>query len=424
LAYTYTDNSFRINYNGAGADEVVIDSGGQVGIGTSSPQEHLHVSGTGTQRLEVETTQAANSAILKLTSTAGSYGVISDASDALTFYDYGSTAERMRIASDGSVGIGTSSPSFEGGTGTGLEINNSSGNGAHVKLTDAASGSGGTNGFDLYAFNTSGYIENYEAGSIVFRNGGSERARLDASGKLLVGKTSAGYSTDGFETHPNGETYVSRSGTPMAINRNSSDGTLLNFYKDGSGVGSIEANAGYLKINSGNTSFGSGIEFHNLKAMPVGANGASSNGTVNLGETDRRWKDLYLSGGVFLGGTGSSNKLDDYEEGNWTPSSPTVTFTGTNGRYTKIGRQVFYQGSVTVPSTSSSVQFNIDGFPFSQPSNGLGAAYLRYTDNGTAITFHQNTGTRLAAYNLNGTSTTLASVSGKRFDFVGSYFVA
>ena len=113
----------------------------------------------------------------------------------MVFYTGSSTtalagSERMRIDSSGNVGIGTSSPSFESGTGGGLEINNSSGNGAHVKLTDAASGSGGTNGFDLYAFNTSGYIENYEAGSIVFRNGGSERARIDASGNLLVGTTS------------------------------------------------------------------------------------------------------------------------------------------------------------------------------------------------------------------------------------------
>jgi hypothetical protein len=93
--------------------------------------------------------------------------------------------------SGGNVGIGTSSPSFEGGSGTGLEINNSSGLGAHVKLTDSSSGSGGTNGFDLYAFNTNGYIENYEAGSIVFRNGGTERMRIDSSGATSIGTTAS-----------------------------------------------------------------------------------------------------------------------------------------------------------------------------------------------------------------------------------------
>ena len=73
---------------------------------------------------------------------------------------------RLTILNGGRVGIGTSSPSFENGGG--LEVNYSAGLGSHLKLTDSASGSGGTNGFDLYAFNTSGYIENYEAGNIVF----------------------------------------------------------------------------------------------------------------------------------------------------------------------------------------------------------------------------------------------------------------
>jgi hypothetical protein len=121
--------------------------------------------------------------------SANKYVSITTGGDISFYEDTGTTAKFFWDASAESLGIGTSSPSFEGGTGTGLEINNSSGNGAHVKLTDAASGSGGTNGFDLYAFNTNGYIENYEAGSIVFRNGGAEAARIDSTGKLLLGVT-------------------------------------------------------------------------------------------------------------------------------------------------------------------------------------------------------------------------------------------
>lgn len=37
--------------------------------------------------------------------------------------------------------------------------------------------------------------------------------------------------------------------------------------------------------------------------------------------------DLTLSGGVFLGGTGTANKLEDYEEGTWTPATPTGSWT-------------------------------------------------------------------------------------------------
>ena len=51
--------------------------------------------------------------------------------------------------------------------------------------------------------------------------------------------------------------------------------------------------------------------------IPVTGTGANADGTKDLGITSSRWrfKDLYLSGGVYLGGTGAANKLDDYEEG-------------------------------------------------------------------------------------------------------------
>jgi hypothetical protein len=91
-------------------------------------------------------------------------------------------------ASDGNVGIGgASAPAFENGNG--LEIRNPSGNGSHLKLTDNASGTGASQGFDLYMFNSQGYIENYENAPIIFRQNGSESARFD-SGNFGIGTTS------------------------------------------------------------------------------------------------------------------------------------------------------------------------------------------------------------------------------------------
>jgi hypothetical protein len=40
-----------------------------------------------------------------------------------------------------------------------------------------------------------------------------------------------------------------------------------------------------------------------------------SDASLDLGAAGVRFKNLYLSGGVYLGGTGSANYLDDYEEG-------------------------------------------------------------------------------------------------------------
>ena len=50
---------------------------------------------------------------------------------------------------------------------------------------------------------------------------------------------------------------------------------------------------------------------------------------------------------IFIGGTGSANELDDYEEGTYTPAivtngtNPTLTYTSQVGQYTKAGNLVY-----------------------------------------------------------------------------------
>ena len=158
----------------------VFTSSGNVGINSSSPTGKFQVDGG---RSYFSANSEPYAIYLRYNTSTGGVFLGSPSTDTFTVSRSGG-AEHLRIDSSGNVGIGTSSPSFENGRG--LEINYSGGLGSHLKLTDSASGSGGTNGFDLYAFNTSGYIENYESGSIVFRNNGSESMRI-SSGNLLVG---------------------------------------------------------------------------------------------------------------------------------------------------------------------------------------------------------------------------------------------
>ena len=76
--------------------------------------------------------------------------------------------------------------------------------------------------------------------------------------------------------------------------------------------------------------------------------------------------DIEVSGGLYLGGTGTANKLDDYEEGTWTPSlnSYSTSFTGT---YTKIGNVVHCRVKrwAHIPSSSITGSVIITGLPFS-----------------------------------------------------------
>ena len=84
--------------------------------------------------------------------------------------------------------------------------------------------------------------------------------------------------------------------------------------------------------------------------------------------------------GIYIGGTTSSNHLDDYEEGNftWTMDDLTNTPTIWNnvGRYEKYGRLVHVQGHIQIGGTkptfsNTSNTFKVSGLPFAH-TNGVG----------------------------------------------------
>ena len=109
-------------------------------------------------------------------------------------------------------------------------------------------------------------------------------------------------------------------------------------------------------------------------------NGGTIDGTVIGGSNPAAISgtDLTLSGGVYLGGTGAANYLDDYEEGTWTPAlAPGVgvfaglTYTTQIGRYIKTGGLVWmgFQIQVNTFIIGTAATFvNLTGFPFARPA--------------------------------------------------------
>ena len=172
----------------------------------------------------------------------------------------------------------------------------------------------------------------------------------------------------------------------ITVNKNGSDGSIVSFNRGGITVGSVGINSVGLYIDG--EAEHAGIRFGSAAVVPRD-NGADSNAGVDLGDGSTRFKDAYLSGGVYLGGTTSANKLHDYEEGtlDWVVrksdgSAGTLNYRVV--RYTKVGRVVHISGHMRYDSNTGSGAgtFVIDGtLPFTPATRGgLSVTHIRSTD--------------------------------------------
>jgi hypothetical protein len=101
-------------------------------------------------------------------------------------------SEAMRIDASGNVGIGTSSIASGGAGTTNLNVHTPSATSVYLKLSNTGTGNTASDGFDLAADSSgNAYIINRENAPLLFSTNNTERARIDASGNLLVGTTSA-----------------------------------------------------------------------------------------------------------------------------------------------------------------------------------------------------------------------------------------
>ena len=142
-------------------------------------------------------------------------------------------------------------------------------------------------------------------------------------------------------------------GSAILIDQNTNSDSIS---IDSSGTGSpiVSNSAGASNIIAKSTNGNGGY---------LNYTGLSSGGSTTFSVTHNG--KVYAADGINLGGTGTANQLDDYEEGSWTPSlGGNTVYNSQVGKYTKIGNMVTIVCNVYVNTHGTGSASQISGLPF------------------------------------------------------------
>jgi hypothetical protein len=419
------------------AERLRVDSAGLIGIGTDNPGTNLDVLRTsndtggivvrntnnsqGNARAQVEISGGDNAdGRLKIECNGTEHTFRQDGSGNLQIHN--ASAERLRITSDGKMGLGISSPARGG-----LHIHKAAT--AELHLTDDTTGSGSGDGFTLFSTSSSAGVWYRENAPLRFATYNTERVRISSGGNVGINETapdrqlhvkSGANSNDGvirIESSNDNIMDVGTDGTGHFLNCVNTDPFRIKFA--GTERVRIAANGDIGIANASPTNWGSGVPTIEIKGtVSSGGNatrsgaiafesGSGSNGYAALwgqnggihiytGATDRAsatYAAQFNSSGnlAFASGNGidfsatgdgsgtmSSELLDDYEEGSWTP---TITYGGTSATlsggtyayYTKIGNVVtIHFRIIQTNRNTSSGSIRMSGLPYNK---GGGSVY-------------------------------------------------
>ncbi len=316
----------------------------------------------------------------------------------------GSIDSDFRVESDGNanmlfvdagndrVGIGTASPAkpltvvggdfstvlldnsnSSHGTQILFQANGATNSGADIQMSDAGGMKIRTLAVEPLSFHTSA-----SAGSP------SEHMRIDTSGNVLVGKTASGIANNGIELRANDDVLITKDGaTALYLNRKSSDGEIIEFRKDGTGVGVIGTQNWGIGTASPTSSSGG-----KLLAIETTAN-EHTNLVFNTANTGRNGiiegRRTGRSGSERFAQINIQNDSDNGEIRFYTAGSGSDV--SERARLDSSGR--FAVGKVPDANFNIGVEFNPAGYLIASNANDKAGYFNRNTD-GELLSIHRS----------------------------------
>ena len=137
------------------------------------------------------------------------------------------------------------------------------------------------------------------------------------------------------------------------------------------GGGAASGNIQMLHTDGRKNTFGNHFASNAYDSrIEIGISDSSTSGGTN------RVASFSYAGLSFGTDTAGANRLDDYEEGSWTPvlegttTTGTVTYVARVGKYVKIGKLVTWEFYISFNSGNGSGTFHITGLPYTVSNNG------------------------------------------------------
>jgi hypothetical protein len=410
--FTDSGTNGEIIFSTNNSEAARIDSSGNVGIGTSSPANHLHIASSGADFATIRLDAPSNTtpATYLLRSHDGDF----DIRNSLT------STTALTIDSSGKVGIGISNPPHK------FSVFGSGAGNATVQIE-------GESGADPYinflANNTQHWsvgIDDSDSDKFKISEhsglGTNDYLVVDTSGNVGIGTSSPAYALDVVDT--TGNAYISSgrgtqsqgevgfkldggtSGGDWFIYQPTSSNDLrfyqgsdkVTFDTSGNvGIGTSSPTDRLHLVNNSSNNFSTSLRlgqtynsvyssissnFGGSMTINAGQGGGTPSLNVQVNGTERI--RVTTNGLTFNGDTAAANALDDYEEGTFTPFySPasgaftTLTYNEQSGSYIKVGKLVYFTctlATATISLGTASGGLFVGGLPFSAEANS-GASY-------------------------------------------------